>query len=130
MSLFKKIFSADPEGLRRKADALFEAGDFGPAKLAYEKAIAASPEDARAELEERARECTDGIARQRIDEAKAYLQQGSIELAAQELAGALEVANDGTLREQAQSLLDGLEAEDAQARDDDAKKPRASVAKC
>ena len=38
MSLFKKLFSADPEALRRKADGLFEAGDFGPAKLVYEKA--------------------------------------------------------------------------------------------
>ena len=115
MSLFKKLFSADAEGLQRKADALFDAGDFGPAKLAYEKAIAAAPEDARAPLLDKVRECTNGIARQRIEEATAYLRQGSIELAAQELAGALEVADDDALRDQAQSMLDGLEAKDAQA---------------
>jgi tetratricopeptide (TPR) repeat protein len=114
MSLLKKLFSADPEGLEKKADALYSAGDYGPAKLVYDKALAASPESARAALAEKARRCTDGIARQRIEEAKAYLAQGSIELAEQELEGALEVASDESLREQAQALLDGLEAKEAQ----------------
>ena len=59
MSLFKKLFSADPEALRRKADTLFEAGDFGPAKLAYEKAIDASPEHERASLRSRAAACAE-----------------------------------------------------------------------
>ncbi|UCH29643.1 MAG: tetratricopeptide repeat protein [Myxococcales bacterium] len=114
MSLFKKLFTADPEGLQNKADALFAAGDFGPAKLAYEKAIAASPEDARQALEERVRACTNGIARQRIDEARAYLAEGAIELARQELEGALEVADDEALLGEARASLDGLEAKDAQ----------------
>ena len=113
MGIFKKLFSPDATALREKADALFAAGDFGPAKLAYEKALSASTEDERAAIEDRVRECIDGIARQRIDEAKAYLEQGAVELAAQELSGALEVAADPKLREQAQTLLDGLEASDA-----------------
>jgi len=114
MSLLKKLFSADPEGLEKKADALYAAGDYGPAKLAYEKALAASAEGAQAALAGKVRRCTDGIARQRIEEAKAYLAQGSIELAAQELEGALEVAADDAVRDEAQSLLDGLEAKEAQ----------------
>ena len=59
------------------------------------------------------RECTDAIARRRIDEAQSYLAEGAIELAAHELEGALEVAATDALREEAQRLLDGLEAEDA-----------------
>jgi tetratricopeptide (TPR) repeat protein len=114
MSLLKKLFSADPEALEKKADALYAAGDYGPAKLAYEKALAASPEDAHTPLADKVRRCTDGIARQRIDEAKAYLAQGSIELAEQELEGALEVAVDEAVRNEAQALLDGLEAKEAQ----------------
>ena len=114
MSLLKKLFSADPEGLEKKADALYATGDYGPAKLAYEKALAASPESAHAALAEKAQRCTNGIARQRIEEAKAYLAQGSIELAAQELDGALEVGLDEAVREEAQALLDGLEAKEAQ----------------
>ncbi len=115
MSLFKKLFSADPEGLEKKADALYADGAYGTAKLAYEKALAASEDDAQPRLAEKAQRCTDGIARQRIEEAKAYLAQGSIELAEQELEGALEVAHDESLLTEAQGLLDGLEAKEAQA---------------
>lgn len=114
MSLLKKLFSADPEGLERKADGLYAAGDYGPAKLAYEKALSASPESARAALADKVQRCTNEIARERIDEAKAYLAQGSIELAEQELQGALEVAIDEAVRDEAQALLDGLEAKEAQ----------------
>lgn len=115
MGLFKKLFSADPAGLEKKADALYADGDFGPAKLSYEKAIEAASENERPALEEKVRRCTDGIARQRIEEGKAYLAEGSIELAEQELEGALEVASDQGLVEEAQALLDGLEAKEAQA---------------
>jgi tetratricopeptide (TPR) repeat protein len=114
MSLFKKLFSSDPDGLEQKADALYADGDYGPAKLTYEKALAASPEGAQTVLAEKVRRCTDGIARQRIEEARAYLAQGSIELAEQELEGALEVAVDHALHDEAQGLLDGLEAKEAQ----------------
>lgn len=114
MSLLKKLFSADPEALERKADGLYAAGDYGPAKLAYEKALSASPESARAALADKVQRCTNEIARERIDEAKAYLAQGSIELAEQELQGALEVAIDEAVRDEAQALLDGLEAKEAQ----------------
>ena len=115
MSLFKKLFSADHAGLEKKADALYAAGDFGPAKLAYEKALGGAPDEARADLEDKMRRCLDAIARQRIDEAKAYLAAGSVELAAQEIQGALEVAVDEATRAEASALLDGLEAEDARA---------------
>lgn len=114
MSFLRKLFSADPDALEKKADALYAAGDYGPAKLAYEKAMAASAESAAETFAEKARLCTDGIARQRIEEARAYLAQGSIELAEQELEGALEVVSDASLRAQAQALLDGLEAREAQ----------------
>jgi len=114
MSFFKKLFSADPEALEKKADALYADGEYGPAKLVYDKALAASPEGAALGLAKKIRLCTDGIARQRIEEAKAYLEQGSIELAEQELEGALEVASDDALRDQARALLDGLEAKEAQ----------------
>ncbi|MFZ1864712.1 MAG: tetratricopeptide repeat protein [Polyangiales bacterium] len=115
MSLFKKLFSADHAGLEEKADALYAAGDFGPAKLVYEKALGGAPDEARADLEDKMRRCLDAIARQRIDEAKAYLAAGSVELAAQEIEGALEVAVEEATRAEASALLDGLEAEDARA---------------
>ncbi|MDH3202745.1 MAG: hypothetical protein OEM15_17795 [Myxococcales bacterium] len=113
MSLFKKLFTADPAALEKKADALFAAGDFGPAKLVYEKALDAHTDRAHASLVDKIRQCIDAIAEQRIDEAKKYLADGAIELATHELEGALEVAVTATIRDEAQQLLDGLEAEDA-----------------
>lgn len=115
MSFFKKLFSADPKALQNKGDALFAAGEFGAAKLTYEKAIDASHGDLRDALEDKVRASMDGIARQRIDEARHYLEDHARELATHELEGALEVAVDPALRHEAQTLLDGLEGRDAQA---------------
>jgi tetratricopeptide (TPR) repeat protein len=116
MSILKRLFSASPEGLERKADSLYSAGQYGPAKLAYEKALEASSEGERARLVDKVRRCSDEIARRRIEGAKAYLAQGSLKLAEEELEGALEVAQDDAVREQVRALLDGLEAQDAQER--------------
>ena len=113
MGLFKKLFTADPDALQKKADALFEAGEFGSAKLAYEKAADAADDEDRAAIEDRVRECADGIASGRIEHARRYIADGELELAAYELEGAREVAVTNTIRETAQQLLDGLEADDA-----------------
>ena len=108
MGLFKKLFATDPEALEKKGDALFEVGDFGPAKLTYEKALAARGEGEHPELAQKIRDCTDGIARHRIEEARSYLADGQIELAAMELEGALEVAVSDPVRQEAQELRRAL----------------------
>jgi len=113
MGVFKKLFGADPAALERKADALLKAGELGAAKLTYEKARDASPRSDRDALDDKIVECTDGIARARIGQARAYLSQGALDLAAQELEGAVEVAVSPAIREEAQDLLDHLEADDA-----------------
>jgi tetratricopeptide (TPR) repeat protein len=116
MSLLKRLFSTSPEALEKKADDLFAAGHHGQAKLAYEKALEASSEGERARLVDKVRCCCDAIAQRRIEGAKAYLAQGSVKLAEQELEGALEIAHGDALRGQIRALLDGLEAQDAQGR--------------
>ncbi|MEM7136939.1 MAG: tetratricopeptide repeat protein [Myxococcota bacterium] len=113
MGFFKKLFTADPAALEDKADALFADGDFGPAKLAYEKALDATDAAKRQDLEGKIAQCMDGIARDRIKEAKDYLARREIALASDELHGALEVAASNALVAEAQGLLDNLEAEDA-----------------
>lgn len=116
MSFFKKIFSTDPSALESKADQQFEAGEYGGAKLTYEKAREAYGGDIPEELGAKIDRCKDGIAAQRIAEAKRQLQGGAIEFAAQELLGALEVAVDPGVREEAQSLIDQLEGDEAKQR--------------
>ena len=113
MGLFGKLFGGY-EARKDKADGLFERGQFGPAKLAYENALGAAPEPDRASLEARVIECCDGIAEGRIAEAERQLAQEAPDLAQLELEGALEVAIDPELRAEARRLLDSLEREDAQ----------------
>lgn len=113
MGFFKKLFTADPAALEEKADALFDEGQFGPAKLTYEKAREATEESGRARFDEKIARCMDGIAQARIAEARQYISRGELELAGDELQGAVEVASSGAVRTEAQTLLDGLEADDA-----------------
>ncbi|MCA9532638.1 MAG: tetratricopeptide repeat protein [Myxococcales bacterium] len=112
MSFLRKLFGGDPDTHRRNADALFERGSFGEAKLAYEKARDALPDHRRAEREpltERIDACRDGIARVRLEQGRAYRAQGELELAAEELRGALEVAASPDIAETAQTVLDDLD---------------------
>ncbi len=114
MSLFKRILGTDADGLLSKANRLFEQGHYGNAKLAFERASDAIDDDAqRAQIEERIHECANGIARARLGQAKIYLDQGVLDLARQELEGAMEVAQDQAIVDQAQGLIDSLEQDDA-----------------
>jgi hypothetical protein len=65
----------DAEEMREEADALFAAGAFDSAKPAYEKAIAVSPQEARAPLEERVRLCVDKTAPQKRQERIVHHRQ-------------------------------------------------------
>jgi len=101
MSLLGKLFgrkSAAEEKVR--ADGLFERGEHGDAKLAYERAIdAATAEDAALAETCRARviECCDAIARKRIGEAERLAKQGAEELALNELEHAQQTARSADL---------------------------------
>ena len=97
MSLLGKIFgrrSAAEE--RQHADELFARGEFGLAKLAYERALGLArgePEALRAELAARAEECRDATrARAGIAEGDRLLAAGERELALAEFQGAADTA--------------------------------------
>ena len=84
MSLLGKLFGGRSlEEERAHADALFERGDFGAAKLSYERAASqgkGKPE-LQAELRKRGEDCQDAIAKQHLDEANRLAQEGNLELA-------------------------------------------------
>jgi len=114
MGLFGTLFGSY-ESRRKKADALFDGRHFGPAKLSYEGALGSAPDGQKPAILERITECCDGIAAARIDEAERQIEMGAIDLATQELEGALEVARDEQVIERARTVLDSLEREDAKA---------------
>ncbi|MBO6939599.1 MAG: tetratricopeptide repeat protein [Deltaproteobacteria bacterium] len=115
MGLFGKIFggkSAADHAAR--GDELLDQDDPGGAKLAYEKALDKADTDAERETyRAKIDEARDGIALRRLDEAERLLEQGDLDLAREELAGALEVAVGDEAREEIQDRIDSLERDDA-----------------
>lgn len=113
MSLFRKVLGIkSAEEWRTEADASFEEGDFGVAKLHYERALdkcAADAGELRGELQARVAACCDKIAEQRIAEGDRQRDAGHLDIAAGEYEGALEVAEDAELQAMARGRIDQLE---------------------
>ncbi len=110
MSLLRKIFSGStPDEERASAEKLLEEGDPGSAKLRFEKALAKTPKsdtEGRSAIEFRIAHCCDEIARRRLAEAKDLIDSGQLDLAEDEIHGALEVAHDESLRTQLHAMLE------------------------
>jgi tetratricopeptide (TPR) repeat protein len=112
MSFLGKLFGKRTlEQERAHADELFAAGEFGSAKLAYERAqdlARESPEVAR-ELALKVDACRDSIAEHRIAEAEKLIAQGNLEFAREELRGAIETAANRELIMKAEQRIESLE---------------------
>jgi tetratricopeptide (TPR) repeat protein len=110
MSLLGKLFgrkSATEE--KARADALFERGEHGDAKLAYERALdACTPADGALVEPCRARviECCDRIAQKRIQEAEHLASQGADDLALNELEHAQQTAKSPELLAEIERLIE------------------------
>ena len=115
MGLFGKLFGGKSAAdLKARGDALLDRDDPGGAKLAYEKALdKAESDDERATYQAKIDEARDGIALRRLDEAQRLIEQDDLDLAREELAGALEVAAGDDAREEIQERIDSLERDDA-----------------
>jgi tetratricopeptide (TPR) repeat protein len=110
--MFRKLFGGRSlEDERAQADALMQRGEFGQAKLAYDRALAlakAQPDQQR-ELGERIAACRDAIAKTHLAEAERLIAQGSIDFARDELQAVTETAADRALIQQAEQRMERLE---------------------
>lgn len=112
MSLLGKLFGKRTlEQERAHADELFAAGEFGSAKLAYERAhdLAAELPEVKQALAAQVDSCRDSIATRRIAEAENLIAQGNVEYAREELQGAMETAASRELIVQAEQRIESLE---------------------
>ncbi|MEY4578683.1 MAG: hypothetical protein RL701_3386 [Pseudomonadota bacterium] len=114
MSLLSKLFgsrSVDDE--KAQADALFERGEFGQAKLGYERARGHSQAKTQPALQhtlaERISACRDAIAREHLAEAERLLARGQLDFAREELQQAAQTAADPALLRAASERSDQLE---------------------
>jgi tetratricopeptide (TPR) repeat protein len=111
--LFKKRSLSEQEA---DADALFAAGRFGDAKLAYDRLEGRAEKEDKA-VAERARlrsaESCDCIADQRIAEARNLHAGGHMDLAREELRHALETARSPEAQARARAAQKTIEQRDA-----------------
>lgn len=112
MALFGKLFGKRSlESERAQADSLFQAGELGPAKLAYERAqdLAPAGSDAFQYLQAQSALCRDRLAEQRLAAAEKFIAQGTLELARDELQSAIETAASEALIARAEQRIESLE---------------------
>lgn len=108
----------DVDELAREAEALFSRGEFGEAKLAYdrlaERAAKSKPELATS-AEARAAECCDRLALARAEGARALFGEGdgADELARSELQHALDTVRSAAARAQIEEIARAWERKDA-----------------
>lgn len=99
--MLNRIFGKKPfVALQAEADRLFGREEYGRAKLAYERASDArdaTPEQ-KAHMRSQVAACCDAIARSRMAEATRLLEQGSMDLAEEELLHAQETAHSEELK--------------------------------
>ena len=115
--MLKNLFGKrDVDELARDAEALFARGEFGEAKLAYDR-VAERAAKTKPELcstaEARAAECCDKIALARAQEALTLFRHGDEELARNELKHALDTARSEAARARVRELANELERKDA-----------------
>ncbi len=111
MSLWKIFSGPTPEKLARQAQELVDAGQWGPGKLALERALEKAQD---AELEDHLRAeiqaCCDHLAREHLEQAQTMVAGGHQRDAAEYYRLAMEVARDPQLEAQAREGLDRLQA--------------------
>jgi tetratricopeptide (TPR) repeat protein len=112
MSLLGKLFGKrSPDEERAHADELFASGDFGQAKLGYERVqtLTRDQPDLQTALGAKIDGCRDELAKRRLAEAERLIADGNLEFAREELQSAIETAASRELIALAEQRSEGLE---------------------
>lgn len=115
MGFLKSLFGGkSAEEHEKEGDSLKESGDFGGAKLSYDKALGKYKDQSqKLSVAEKIDVCLDSLAEARIAEAERLIAQGDPGYAREELANALEIAANKSVKAKAQEVIDRLERGEA-----------------
>lgn len=114
MGLLKTLFKPNPEKHEQRGDDCVRVSDWGMAKLAYEAALDAlektAPEEVatKERILEKLEGSMDSLAREHMGTAEALIDSGHDEDARELLELALELCQDPALREEIETLLQGM----------------------
>lgn len=112
MSLWKIFSGPTPEKLARQAQSLVDDGQWGPAKVALERALEkAQDAELKDHLRVEIRACCDQLARGHLEQAVELVEGGHQRDAAEYYRLAMEVARDPQLETRAREGLDGLQSD-------------------
>lgn len=115
MSFMKLFGGSSPAKLEQKGDALLADGQWGRAKLEYERALQKRAKGAEADaaadirLEAKILEARNGLARKHRQAAEDLIEGGYFNEARDMLALALEVAADANMRQELEQALRDIE---------------------
>ena len=115
MSLLKLFSGPTPEKLETKGDTLFASGQWGQAKLTYERALHKLEKTAETEprrqrqLQDKIRQACDALARNHQQDALNYLDGGYADEARAALTLALEISSDARFRDELAEQLAALD---------------------
>jgi tetratricopeptide (TPR) repeat protein len=115
MEFFKLFAGKSPEDAEKKADALFEAGEYGLAKMEYENGLEKLRKGAQERgelgkrLKEKLRKTREILAQKRRQEGLEIMDSEYYEAAEESFRLALELTQDPTLIQELRILLDEIE---------------------
>ncbi|MCP4197306.1 MAG: tetratricopeptide repeat protein [Proteobacteria bacterium] len=118
MSFFEKLLGGTFESNRDRGEKLFAKGDYGEARLAFDRALSKAkgvPADQVQAVRERSHTCKLELARARIDEADRYAGQGDFELAIESLGHAAEISEEAEIIAAVEERQQSYEAQDARS---------------
>ena len=112
---FRKLFGKDCRQLSEKGDSYLADGRFADARHAYGEALERLPdgdegERLRTMLNAGMTEAGNGLAVMNIEEARLYLNQNNMAKAREYLELALQLAEDGGVREKAENLMSRIDS--------------------
>lgn len=114
---FGKLFAKNYDKLKGRADSLFTSERFAEARLSYIEALeivdrAADQVSERSYLESRISQAGNRLAEMNIVEADAAIRSGDLQKGQEHLKLSLELADDVTIREKAEMILNSAPAKE------------------
>lgn len=120
MTILKLFSGPSPEKLEQKGDALFEAGQWGSAKLQYERALhkleknPGQEVDRRRQLSDKILQAREALAREHQQSAGGFIEGGYLEDAREMLTLAMEITADPGFRQELETQIHEINAQQKQ----------------
>jgi tetratricopeptide (TPR) repeat protein len=126
MAFLDKLLKRDPETLRTEADAAYADGDFGSAKLVYQRLLERledGQDGRKAEVRDRIDACQTRLVEAQLDDVRQLVDRGDYEAAVELARAAIEMADGLPIKTEVKARADALTEELTRLSQTEAKPP-------